>query len=96
LGGGDESEVVKGPVLWWNWALTRRGLYYATSRGGQARREEYTIQYLDFSSGRATPLYRKEGAYLHVSLTLAPDEKWILLGEAPLQQSELMLMENFR
>jgi Tol biopolymer transport system component len=96
LGGGDESEVVKGPVVWWNWALTPRGLYYATSRGGQARREEYTIQYLDFSSGRATPLYRKEGAYLHVSLTLPPDEKWILLGEAPLQQSELMLMENFR
>jgi Tol biopolymer transport system component len=95
LSGGDESEVVKGPVAWEDWALTRRGLYYATSRT-QARREEFTIQYLDFSSGRTAPLYRKEGAAFHLSLTVSPDEKWILFGEAPGQQSELMLMENFR
>lgn len=29
-------------------------------------------------------------------MTVSPDEKWILLGEAPAWQSELMLMENFR
>ena len=95
LGGGDESEVVKGPVWWVNWALARRGLYYAMSRD-QARRQEFTIQYLDFGSGRVTPLYRKEGAAVHAYLAVSPDEKWILFGEAPGQQSELMLMENFR
>jgi Tol biopolymer transport system component len=95
LGGGDESEVVKGPVWWVNWALARRGLYYATSRD-RARRQEFTIQYLDFSSGRTTPLYRKEGAASHAYLAVSPDEKWILFGEAPGQESELMLMENFR
>jgi hypothetical protein len=95
LGGGDESEVVKGPVTWADWALARRGLYYVTSRA-QVRRQEYTIQYLDFSSSRTAPLYRKEGAFFHFCLTVSPDEKWLLFGEAPLQQSELMLMENFR
>jgi Tol biopolymer transport system component len=95
LGGGDESEVVKGPVTWADWALARRGLYYVTSRA-QVRRQEYTIQYLDFSSSRTAPLYRKEGAFFHFCLTVSPDERWLLFGEAPLQQSELMLMENFR
>ena len=43
LGGGDESEVVKERVAWVDWALTRRGLYYALSRD-QVRRQEYTIR----------------------------------------------------
>ena len=54
--------MVKGPVDWADWALARRGLYYATVRSQvSVRREEFTIQYLDFGSGRATPLFRKEG-----------------------------------
>jgi dipeptidyl aminopeptidase/acylaminoacyl peptidase len=94
LAGGDESEVVKGPVGWQNWALVRRGLYYATlpDRG----RPEYTLQYLNLGSGRTTPLYVKSAPLAHQSLTVSPDEKWMLFGEAPGQESELMLMENFR
>jgi hypothetical protein len=61
-----------------------------------SRRQELQVQYLDFKSGRTTPLYRKEGAFVHQSLTLSPDEKWILFAEAPAWQSDLMLMENFR
>jgi Tol biopolymer transport system component len=95
LSGGDESEVVKGPVFWGDWALTRQGIYYAATRS-QVRREEFEVQYLDFSSGRTTLLYRKEGITHHWCLTVSPDEKWILFGEAPGQQSELMVMENFR
>jgi Tol biopolymer transport system component len=97
LSGGDESEVVKGPVGWEDWALARRGLYYATVRYQVAfRRQEFTIHYLDFSSGHETSLFRSEGVPEHVSLTVSPDGKWILFGEAPAWQSELMLMENFR
>jgi sugar lactone lactonase YvrE len=97
LAGGDESEVVKGPVGWQDWALGRRGLYYATARDVvTARRQEFTIQYLDFGSGKATTLFRKEGVVAHLSLALSADEKWILFAEAPGWQSELMLMENFR
>ena len=94
-GGGDESEVLTVPVDWANWALTPRGLYYATAHR-PVRRQEFNIQYLDFSSGRVTPLYRTASAGSHGSLAVSPDEKWILFGEAPVDQSELMLMENFR
>jgi hypothetical protein len=68
-------------------------LYYATEGG---RPNEVSIRYLGFSSGRTTLLYRKEGAYGHCALAVSPDEKWILFTEAPGQQSEPMLMENFR
>jgi hypothetical protein len=51
---------------------------------------------LDFNSGRATLLYRKEGVFSNQSLTISPDEKWVLFSEAPAWQTELMLMENFR
>jgi Tol biopolymer transport system component len=96
LAGGDESEVVKEPVSWEGWALTRQGLYYAT-RSTQVRREKYAIQYLELGSGRTTLLYQKEGVgFFHLSLTVSPDEKWIVFAEAPDQQSDLMLMENFR
>jgi hypothetical protein len=89
---------VKGPVHWQNWALSRAGLYYTTLRPVAAGGQEFAIQYLDFASGRTTALYRKEGRgdFLYLSLTVSPDEKWILFGEAPASQSELMLMENFR
>jgi Tol biopolymer transport system component len=95
VGGGAESEVVKGPVGWQAWALARQGLYYATTRR-QLRREEFEVQYLDFASGRTTRLYGKAGELFHYPLTVSPDEKWILFGEAPGRQSELMLMESFR
>jgi hypothetical protein len=96
LPGGDESEVVKGPVEWKSWALGRRGIYHATTAARvPVRREELTIQYLDLATGRTTPLLRREGAF-HSDLAVSPDEKWILFGEAPAWQSDLMLMENFR
>jgi Tol biopolymer transport system component len=96
LSGGEETEVVKpmGWQGWQNWALTRRGLYYATVR---ADPPEFTIEYLDLSSGRTAVLHRKEAAGLgHQSLAVSPDEQWILFSEAPVGKSELMLMENFR
>ena len=96
LAGGGESEVVKAPVAWGDWALGRRGLYYATGQGVSARRGVFTIQFLDFESGKTTPLFRSEGIANHFSMAVSPDEKWILFGEAPGWQSELMLMENFR
>jgi eukaryotic-like serine/threonine-protein kinase len=97
VSGGGEKEVVTGPVGWQDWALARRGLYYTTARDRMLlRRQEFTIQYLDLGSGHVTQLFRKEGVVGHLSLAVSPDEKWILFGEVPGWQSELMLMENFR
>jgi Tol biopolymer transport system component len=97
VAGGNESEVVAGPVGWEDWALARHGLYYWTAHEQvPLRRQVLTIQYLDFGTGRLAPLFKKEGVLNHLSLAVSPDEKWLLYGEVPGWQSELMMMENFR
>jgi Tol biopolymer transport system component len=107
LAGGEETEVVRGPLNYnADWTLSRRGLYYAIERarvfGGwddsrQARvPTEYAIRFLDFDSGEVTELFRKDGPFRHGWLAVSPDEEWILYGEQPLAQAELMLIENFR
>ena len=80
-----------GAVGWADWALGRRGLSYAT-----ARQQEFTIQYPDFSSGKTTLLLRRVGVLGHWTLAVSHDEQWVLFGESPAWQSELMLMEKFR
>jgi Tol biopolymer transport system component len=95
--GGEETEVVGGaPIAFFgNWALSRSGLYYATIRP-RHRGSEYTVQYLDFGSGRTSEVLRQVGPSGHMWLAVSPDEQWVLYSEWPEAQSELMLVENFR
>jgi Tol biopolymer transport system component len=94
--GGEETPVVRGLDMVKGWELSRGGIYYATGRDLEGTRTEYTVRFLDFESGRTETLLRKEGPSWQWSLRVSPDEKWILFGETPLPQSELMLVENFR
>ena len=59
-------------------------------------RRAYTIRHLDFESGQVSELFRREGSFIHNSLAVSPDERWILHAARPLDESELMLVENFR
>jgi Tol biopolymer transport system component len=94
-GGGEETEVVRGPVSTSaDWAVSRDGLYYATQEG---RDSPYVIEYLDLDSGQVTEVLRRESPRNRYSMTVSPDEAWILFAEASgPQTSELMLVENFR
>jgi hypothetical protein len=94
--GGEETPVVHGLDTVKGWELSRSGIYYATARELEGTRTEYTVRFLDFESGRTETLLRKEGPAWQWSLRVSPDEKWILFGETPSPQSELMLVENFR
>ena len=91
--GGEEVEIVKGPISWENFTLGARGLYYMEYRPGGA---SYAIQYLDLDSGKVSLLLRKEAPGHIRSLTVSPDENWLLYEESPQPTSELMLVDNFR
>jgi Tol biopolymer transport system component/serine/threonine protein kinase len=94
--GGEDVEVVPGPIgSAFDWAVAPDGLYYA-HEAPNPRGEEYSIQYLDFESGRTTEVFREEGPSSHYGLAVSPDEEWILYGAQPPGTSELMLIENFR
>jgi Tol biopolymer transport system component len=91
---GEETEVFPGPVRNnKDWAVTRDGLYYATQR----RDQHYSIHFLEFGSGQVTEILRRETRRTRYSMSVSPDEKWILFAEAPGPvTSELMLAESFR
>jgi Tol biopolymer transport system component len=97
VAGGEEAEVVApGTVAGLSdWAVGREGLYYSTKTGG-GDQGVFTVEYLDFASGRVTQVLRMEGPADRRSLAVSPDEKWILFVESPPQEAELMLVENFR
>jgi Tol biopolymer transport system component len=96
--GGEGSPVLRvregGYISGWD--VSRFGIYHATSRWSVAMNEEFTVQFLDFETGRTEMLFRTQGPFEHSTLRVSPDEKWILYSERPVPQSDLMLIENFR
>ncbi len=93
--GGEETRVLTEAIGHQDWALAQSGIYFLRIRPPD-RRQQWAIQFLDFESGRVTDLARKDGPFYHNTLTVSPDEEWILYGEKPIPTSELMLVENFR
>jgi Tol biopolymer transport system component len=93
--GGEETRVLAEAIGHHDWDLARSGIYFSKSRPPD-RRQQWAIRFLDLESGRVTDLDRKEGPFHHYSLTVSPDEEWILYGEQPIPTRELMLVENFR
>jgi Tol biopolymer transport system component len=98
LSDGGETEVVNDPTHTHAFAVCRAGIYYATTdRPLFAERQKvFAIHYLDFGTGRTTTLFRSEGVEEHLGLAVSPDEKWIVFGQDPGGQADLMLVENFR
>jgi Tol biopolymer transport system component/predicted Ser/Thr protein kinase len=96
--GGEEAEVLRGPDTWDGWTLSENGIYFSSWKWKvRWRSVEYAIQYFDLGSGQVTEILRTQGSVFPTStLAVSPDERSILYAEAPLAESELMLVENFR
>jgi dipeptidyl aminopeptidase/acylaminoacyl peptidase len=95
--GGDETRVLGEQINAMDWSVAQSGLYYAINKETvRWRRKEFVIHFLDFESGQVSKVFRREGPFDQVTLTVSPDEEWILYGERPAPTSELMLVENFR
>jgi eukaryotic-like serine/threonine-protein kinase len=96
VGGGAEEEVLHRPFDQDQWTLTRTGIYYATTRWPlRFRRDEATVHFFDFQSGRDASVYTQAGPIWPSLLSVSFDEEWILRHQYLLPQSELMLVENF-
>jgi Tol biopolymer transport system component/serine/threonine protein kinase len=73
-----------------NWALSNQGVYFASS--------ESAIEFLNFATGKATPVATAEKRLTRgvPGLTVSADGKWMLFTQIEQQGSDIMLMENFR
>ncbi len=95
--GGEEIEVVEGPLVTFkDWTLSRFGIYYATARQGPGVTRSCTIHFLDFESGQATDVIRRDGARILKSLAVSPDEDWVLYVEVLPPDRDLVLVDGFR
>ena len=92
-GGGEENRISNRPVNWTDWSLSREGMFYLARRPRRVG-EGLAIGYLQFSTGRVTEIYQMESPSLHGWLAVSPDDQWILYGEVPRWEVDLMLAEN--
>jgi Tol biopolymer transport system component len=93
--GGEETELVPGPVYWSDWAPAPSGIYFMPFVSAEASSRENVIRHLAFATGRMTDLYRDKGRY-RSGLSVTADERSILYGDAPPWTSELIVIENLR
>jgi hypothetical protein len=87
--GGEPVKVLDG-VVWYNYCLVEKGIYYIDRLEGEAR-----IQFFSFATGKSTTVKRQLGE-VAVGLAATPDGKTILFTRVDSSIEDLMLVENFR
>jgi serine/threonine protein kinase len=87
--GGQPAKVLDG-IVWFNWCLIEKGIYYIDRFDGETR-----LQFHNFSTGKSTTVARNLGE-VSAGLTATPDGKTILFTRMGSSADDLMLVENFR
>jgi Tol biopolymer transport system component len=77
-------------MVWFNYSLTDRGVYYIDRPANQAR-----LQFLDFASRKTSTVARIAGE-VSAGLAASPDGKTIIFTRMDSSADDLMLVENFR
>jgi Tol biopolymer transport system component len=93
--GGEESRILNRQVNWTDWSLSREGIFYLAHRQRRVG-EAFAVGYLQFGTGKINEVYQQESLCLHGWLSVSPDDRWILYGEVPRWEVDLMLAENLR
>jgi Tol biopolymer transport system component len=93
LNGGQEVRVLEKPSHWFNWAVSRSGVYFLDESAGP----NGTIEFFDFRTRHTAPIHRLEKPVLGPGgLALSPDGRSLLYGHDESLQSYIMLVKNFR
>lgn len=100
LAGGQEVRVLDQPegFDWFNWGLARNGIYFLKLRyGGNVPGPTGTMDFLDFGTGRTTPIITLDKAVPNFGgLAVSPDGRSILYGQVEIEDSYVMLVKHFR
>ncbi len=90
--GGAERIVLKGVHDWSTWAVTDRGIYFVSYATPGARN---SLQFYRFSTAE-TRRIAEIGKPAFIGLSVSPDGRSILYTQVDRDESDLMLVENFR
>ena len=89
--GGPETRVLEAVVLY-NFAVTRRGLYYMFQPDPRAKTK--LIQFLSFADQK-TRMIASIKQDIYVGFSISPDERWLVYAASGPGSSNVMLVENF-
>jgi Tol biopolymer transport system component len=93
LDGGQESRLPINNGWWSAWDVARGGIYFVNLDFQPNGR----IEFFDFAHGHSTPIFALDKPFpLHSGLALSPDGKSLLFGQIELNESDIMVMKNFR
>src|SRR5437667_11254880 len=73
-------------------AVTPEGLYYTAAPDS---RKHYSIHFVSFSTGKSRPVVVSDRPLGKLSLSVSPDRRFIIYGQADQSGTDLMLIENF-
>jgi hypothetical protein len=76
----------------WNLAVTSTGIYTLESENPLSG---FRVQLYEPATGRLQILGRVTQS-LGRSMTVSPDDRWLLFSDYPARSGNLMLVENFR
>ena len=93
LQGGPEVRVLDKPdgPEWFNWGLARNGIYFLNSRA----EPKPTVDFFDFATTKTHPFFALDKPW-DWGLAVAPDEQSVLFVEAEFEESNIVVIKNFR
>jgi hypothetical protein len=94
LNGGEEILVLDQPAgsHWYNWALTRNGIYFLTEDPPNGK-----IKFFDFATGKTISIFALEKPVGDGGgLALSPDGKSLLYTQRDSWDAYIKLVKNFR
>ena len=93
LQGGEETRVLDQPAGndWYNWALTRDGIYFLDS----SSRTNAAVKFFDFATGEKRTIFTSDKPP-SMGLAVSADGRSILYAQTQLAESSIMLVKNFR
>jgi len=89
-GGGQERLIVK-LVHMRNFDVAYHGLYFVIG----AARPPFAVRFLDFSTESVSELFTLP-QQLYSTISVSPDEKWLIYSTVDQDGSDLMLVEDFQ
>ncbi len=97
LDGGEEKLVLPraGGHEWFNWALTRTGIYFRDSGKSENKDTVGVLKFFDFATGKTTTVTATDQPG-GVGLAVSPDGRSILYDDKGDAESTIMLVKNFR
>jgi hypothetical protein len=94
LQGGEEERVLdrSGGPNWFNWALTRNGIYFRDTKNHDT---VGVLNFLDLTTRKITTVFTTE-AQGGIGLEVSTDGRSILYDDKGDAESSIMLVKNFR